>query len=678
MRGVFLGAVVVGLLVGGVVAGVRAFAGDSDKDTGASSEPAQAGSPQATAAEWAHAWTTGDIDALYQLLTPAAQQATPLSLFREAYSTFETETTLDSLTAEVASAEPGRASLNVRAATTYFGDLEYTTTLNLEQTPARWLVSWDRTAIHPEMVGDLRIKSTIQRPTRGAILDRDGNPLAITQDVRMLGLNRALVEDRAALTAKLVAFGFTQEQVDAAFNAPGGPTQRVAVGPVSDDKAEQATTELRPIPGVLLYFESHRVHPLGPAAAHVVGYTRELTAEELEQRRGTGVRIGDRVGAVGLEAALEDRLAGKVGASLDIVNPAGQVVKTLVSQQYVPGEDVKTTLSSAVLQAAYQRLGDRPGSAVVIDPRTNEVLAINSSPSFDPDAFERNDADALAAITSNPLGPLQNRATLGLYSAGSTFKLITGAAGLAYGGYTPTDTIYCGATWDGVDPPRANWEGAQGPLTIAQGLMRSCNPVFYEIGLTLYKQDDDGAKLSEMARKFGFGEPTGILLPDEKGLVPDAKWKQETRHEPWYPGDSVNLAIGQGDLLITPLQLANAYSSFLAEHLRTPVILAGQQAEVKGDIPLTPEQFATLRQGLKLVTSASGTASAAFALAGYNDFLGKSGTAEDAGAQQHVLFVAASPADEPQAVCAIVLDDGESGSIEAGPIARDIVLAALQ
>jgi penicillin-binding protein 2 len=140
----------------------------------------------------------------------------------------------------------------------------------------------------------------------------------------------------------------------------------------------------------------------------------------------------------------------------------------------------------------------------------------------------------------------------------------------------------------------------------------------------------------------------------------------------------VNLGIGQGDLLITPLQLANAYSSFLAGKLRVPVLIKGEPATDRGAIPLTAEQSAHLRLGLKLVTSAAGTASAAFANAGYNNFGGKSGTAEDAGAQQHVLFVAFSPADAPQAVAAVVLDDGESGSIEAGPIARDIVLAALK
>ncbi|MEX1103582.1 MAG: penicillin-binding transpeptidase domain-containing protein, partial [Dehalococcoidia bacterium] len=155
-------------------------------------------------------------------------------------------------------------------------------------------------------------------------------------------------------------------------------------------------------------------------------------------------------------------------------------------------------------------------------------------------------------------------------------------------------------------------------------------------------------------------------------------WKRANRDEAWFPGDEVNLAIGQGDLLITPLQLANAYSTFLAGVLRNPVIIAGKEATPRGELPLTEAQSAHLRRGLELVTSASGTASAAFANAGYNGFGGKSGTAEDAGEQQHVLFVAYGPAAAPRGVVAVVLDDGQSGSIEAGPMARDILIAALE
>ena len=675
MRRLFLGAVVLGILIGGVVSGVRAFTGGGTAPGSAPGAPAELGSAQATVEAFAKAWTSENFQALYLLLDPESQRGTTLEQFTTAYGSFASEMTSIELRAAPGTVQGTQATLLVKLTTAYFGQFEYTTILNLVKSPTTWLIHWDRSAIHPDLSDGRTFKSTIQRPLRGNILDRGGTPLAITRDVRFLGLNRAVVADKAALTTALVDFGFTREQVDAAFNSGGGATQRVQVGVVTDDKADLAATALRPIPGVLLYFESRRVHPLGSAAAHVVGYTRELTAEELARTPGIGLRPGDRVGATGLEASQEDRLAGKIGSELRLVDADGAVLKTVVSHGYVAGQEVRTTLDAKVLQAAAARLGGRAGAAVVIDPRTNALLALNSSPSFDPDAFERNDVAGLAVITNAAGAPLANRATTGLYSAGSTFKLITGSAGLVYGGYKVTDTLECGSIWNGVDPPRKNWEGGQGQLTIAQGLMRSCNPVFYQIGLTLYN-NTDGA-LSKMAREYGLGAATGVVgLGEEDGLVPDAAQKRAKTGQPWYPGDEVNLAIGQGDLLLTPIQLANAYSTFVSGTLRSPVVLATVQPTARGTLPLTPPQKALLLQGLKLVTSATGTASAAFALSGYTDFAGKSGTAEDVGAQQHVLFVAMAPANDPHALAAIVLDEGQSGSIEAGPIARDLILVA--
>ena len=677
MRGFFLVTVVLGLLVGGAVAGVRAVTGGSSTRPGAAT--AEAGSPEATAAKFASAWSAGNLSALYLLLDATSQRATPYPTFSAAYDSFASETTETALAAKVTGTRAGGATLAVTLSTAYFANLEYTITLNLTPSVTGWLVAWTPADIHPDMVNGRTFKSDIKRPTRGSILDRNGVPLAVTEDIRYMGLNRSLVTDRAGLTAALVAFGFTKAQVDAAFAAPGTPTERVTVGVVSDAKQAAAAALVANQPATLLYFQSQRVHPLGAAAAHVVGYTRELTAEELAKLDGQGYRVGDRIGAVGIEAAENSVLAGEPGAALRLVEADGTTtVRTIASRPFVAGQDVKTTLDARVLTAAQARLGARAGAEVTIDPQTNEILAINSSPSFDPDAFERNDQAALDALAKEPGNPQDNRATNGLYSAGSTFKLVTGAAGLVDGGYKVTDTLPCPAIWYGLNPPRKNWEGAQGNLTIAQGLMRSCNTVFYQIGLDLYNKTD-GA-LSKMARLFGFGAPTGVVgIAEAAGQVPDAAWKEKTLHQPWYPGDEVNLAIGQGALLITPLQLANAYSTFLGGGtLRTPVLLLGQPATARGTLPLTPAEAAHLKLGLELVTGPAGTANTVFALAGYTDFLGKSGTAEDAGLQQHVLFVAGSPQAKPTAVCAVVLDSGVYGSVEAGPIARDIVLAALK
>jgi penicillin-binding protein 2 len=613
---------------------------------------------------------------MYALLTGERRLALSEDAFVEAYTAFEQEVSVTGREVSFVSAVDGSATLQVRLSTAYFGVLEYAIELSLVRESDVYLVSWSPANIHPELKDGRSLKGTVERPRRGSIVDRHGEPLAITKDVRLVGLNRALITDPAPAVAALGGLGFSKEQIDAAFASRLAANQRVPVGPVPDDKAEAALAAMRSVTGVIVYFETQRVHPLGPAAAHVVGYTRELTADELAARAGRGFLVGDRVGAVGLEAVFEAELAGSIGAELGLVEPDGTLVRRLFSREFVPGRDIATTLDATVLLSAHRRLGGRAGAVVVLDPRSNELLAVVSSPSFDPDAFERNDAVALRAITSAGNGPLANRATTGLYSGGSTFKLVTGAAGLLHGGFSVRDEIFCGSTWNGLDPPRRNWEGSQGPLTVAEALMRSCNPVFYQIGLALY-QTTDGA-LSRTARSFGFGSSLGVVgLPDEPGLVPDESWKKAARNDLWYAGDEVNLAIGQGDLLVTPLQLANAYSAFLNNLRRTPVLLAGQEPGEGQPLGLSAEQWAHLRLGLELVTGKSGTAAEAFWALGYNDFGGKSGTAEDAGQQQHVLFVAYSPRRAPEALAAVVLDEGLSGSVEAGPIARDVVLAAL-
>jgi penicillin-binding protein 2 len=682
VRLTFLAAIVAGLVIGGVVVGVRAFTGSSSNSRAADAvstvtpTPA-AGSPAAIAGEFAAAWAKGDTKSLYDLLSTQSQGALSYPAFARTYQSFSDATTVSNITVRVNSADNAHAVLAVRMETGYFGTLEYTTTLNLVSTPAGTRVDWSPSAVYPGLTEGQQFASDLQQPKRGAILDRNGNPLAIDQDVQMLGLNRAAVTDRAALSHAVESLGFDAAAVDAAFASGLGQNQLVEIGPVPSGSADAAPVVASQQPGLVLNDVTQRVHPLGAAAAQVVGYTRELTADDLAKRKGEGYAPGDRIGAMGIEAAENDVLAGKPGGKLEIVDDNGNTVKTVASRPFVQGQDVWTTLDSAVLKAAQAKLGSQPGASVVLDPRTNTILAINSSPSFDPDAFERGDAAAIQSVLNAKDGPLSNRATSGLYSSGSTFKLITAAAGLVYGGYTPESTLPCPPVWTGVGEPRKNWEPFdRGNLTIAEGLEHSCNPVFYQIGLTLYNTDPND--LSKMARLFGFGSPTGVKgIAEEGGLVPDPAWKQKNKGQQWFPGDSVNLAIGQGYLLITPLQLANAYSTFLAGELRTPVLLNGTQAKDEGALPLTAAQSATLKQGLKLVTGPNGTAASAFANLGYNDFLGKSGTAEDSGEQSHVDFVAAAPAETPTVLCTVFLDHGTSGSTQAGPIARDIVLAAL-
>ena len=668
---------IAGAAVGGIRAALDGGPGEPPPSASPTAEATPASeTPLAVAERFAAAWEAGDFPAMHALVDSRTRAALPLAQFAAAYAGFREEAAVTAIAVSVSSEGPQRVTFHVRLETSSFGVLEYATVAPFVSVqPGFPRIAWRPSLIHPALTEGAEARGEVRRPTRGAIFDRNGEPLAITRNVRMIGLDRSRVFDEEAVTAAFVSFGFGEEDVAAAFASPLGPRQRVPLGVVPDERVEEAARFVEAVPGAVLWFEERRTYPLGEAAAHAVGYTREYTAAEIAARPDALLRPGDRFGAVGIEAAMDAVLAGQTGARLAIAGGGGEPI-VLFERAFVPGADVRTTLDAALLRAAHAGLAGLRGAAVVIDPRTNAILALNSSPAFDPNDFVLGDERALAEVTASEDDPLADRAAQGLYAAGSTFKLVTGAAGLTEGLFSPADRIFCGAIWYGIDPPRRNWEGEQGRLTIAEGLMRSCNPVFYEIALALYN-DAPGA-LPDMARAFGFGAETGVEgLYEAAGLVPDAAWKQAARGAPWYPGDAVNLGIGQGDLLVTPLQLANAYGAFLAGELRAPVILAEAEPVARGALPLAPEHAAHLRRGLELVTGARGTAAWVFADAGHDDFGGKSGTAEEGEGQEHVLFVAYSPRSEPAALAAVVFDDGEEGRSLAAPLARDLVLAAL-
>jgi len=317
------------------------------------------------------------------------------------------------------------------------------------------------------------------------------------------------------------------------------------------------------------------------------------------------------------------------------------------------------------------------------------VLALASYPRFDPNAFIRGlSGEEFNSLTNNPRQPFLHRPLLATYPPGSTFKVVTTAAGLERGGFSPSSTIHCSPVWTGLGPdfPKNNWQTVdRGYLTPAQGLMASCNPVFYEMALALDHVDPN--ILPEFARAFGFGQPTGINGLDEApGVVPDPQWKKDNRGEPWYSGDSVNMGIGQGFLLVTPLQIANAYSAIAGGGvLRKPLLVkkiaepggaAAQEltAQEINPLPVSPSTLEAIREGLTLVTqNPDGTSYQVFAGARV-DAAGKSGTAEDlAFGSDHVFFVAYANRSAPSIVALAALEEGESGSREAGPMVRRVL-----
>jgi penicillin-binding protein 2 len=417
------------------------------------------------------------------------------------------------------------------------------------------------------------------------------------------------------------------------------------------------------------------VYPLGAVAAHVVGYVTHPTADDLQKLAAAGYDESDWIGRDGIEAWGEQQLGGTRGGVIQIVDASGKVVREIVRKAAVAGQDVKLTLDSDIQDAAVSGLGDKVGSVVVLDPRDNSILALASQPSFDPNQFVIGVTDDQWQQMNGPDRPMVLRAAQSSYPTGSIFKVITMAAGMEKGVARTTDVYDCGLNWNGLPGVTLhNWQ-PEGMLKLSEALTESCNPAFYEIGLKLDQLDP--TLLPGYARDFGLGHSTGIVgVNDSAGTVPDPTWKQQQIGEAWTSGDAVNLAIGQGYLLATPLQMANAYAALArGGSLLPPAIVSGQDQAAKplGSLDLSPTTLAAILDGMKRVTSTpAGTASSAFK-GEKLPIAAKTGSAENENPDAHAWFVGYLPPDKPTLLVLVMIEVGQHGGTVAAPIARSLI-----
>jgi penicillin-binding protein 2 len=410
---------------------------------------------------------------------------------------------------------------------------------------------------------------------------------------------------------------------------------------------------------------------LASAAAHVVGYVGHPTAAELQQ--SPGVDESDWIGRAGIEAWGEQRLAGTRGGVIQIVDQSGLIAREIARKASTPGQDITLSLDSAIQNAAGAALGDKTGSVVLLDPRDNSVLALASQPSFDPNQFVIGLSDEQWQQLNSDQRPLVLRATESAYPTGSIFKVITMAAGMEKGLAKPTDTYNCGLDWNGLPGVTLhNWQ-REGILQLSEALTESCNPAFYEIGLKLDQLDP--TILPSFVHTFGLGQPTGVVgVPEVAGTVPDPSWKRQQIGQPWTSGDSVNLAIGQGYLLATPLQMANAYAALArGGAVLPPRLAASQDARPLGSLGLSANTLYTILDGMKRVTSTPlGTAYYAFRDERLS-IAAKTGSAENENPDAHAWFIGFTPADNPKLLALVMVEGGQHGGTVAAPIARKLI-----
>jgi penicillin-binding protein 2 len=591
--------------------------------------------------------------------------------------------------------------------TSFFGELQQDNVMTLveEEIPQptpdgggeagskkEWRVEWKPSLVFAELDDRSLVHFFTRVPRRGGIYDSKVRELAIDASLPVIGIVKDQIVDPEAVIARLTQVsGVPEAEVRAKVEhtQPSYYFMPVKTLPYGTPPEEvQKYLDLVDL-GVVVRETTQRVYPHGASAAHVVGYMTEVTEEELAELKPKGFQAGDRIGAFGLEGSLDDVLGGERGGVLATITPEGTIARQIAEKPSVPGRDVHLTIDIQVQKKAEAELGERVGSIVVVDPRDNAVLALATFPRFDPNAFIRGlTAEEFNALSNDPRQPFLNRPLLATYPTGSVFKVVTLAAGVEKGGFSTGSRIHCPPVWTGLGEQFAqkNWQTVdRGFLTPAEGLMASCNPVFFELAKGADEHDEYA--LPNMARSFGYGQPTGIKgLEEAAGIVPDPKWKEENIGEPWYRGDAVNMGIGQGFVTATPLQIANAYSVIASgAGLRKPLLvrkiteLGGVlsqdfTAEQVNPQPFSQDTLDAIRQGLGLVIhSAGGTSTAQWAGSSV-DAAGKSGTAEDIGfGSDHVFFVAYANRGEPTALVLAALETGESGSREAAPMVRRIL-----
>ena len=441
-----------------------------------------------------------------------------------------------------------------------------------------------------------------------------------------------------------------------------------------------------------------RYYPYAELLTHVLGYTGRLDENDVANVDEGNYRGTHSIGKIGVEKFWETELHGTSGFERVETNARGRVLTVLEREDAIHGTDLVLSIDVAVQKAAWDALGDRPGSVVAIDPTDGSVIALVSKPGYDPNAFVHGIGQkAYQDILDTPGRPLFNRALQGGYEPGSTLKPFVALAGLELDLITPEQRVFSNGEFyiDGYSRPYRDWKDTgHGWVNLASALEQSVNTYFYQLAMDLGID-----RMHDYLAQFGFGEVTGIDVPGEgKGILPSREWKRAMREEPWYPGETVIAGIGQGFNVVTPLQLANAVATLVNGGARySPRLLlatkpAGVErasrvaAPVELQVPVNdPQDWQAVLQGMdKVVNGLHGTAKSIAVDSNYR-IGGKTGTAQvyklgkdkiykeadlPVHLRDHAWFIAFAPVEAPRIAIAVVVEHGGAGSKAAAPVAR--------
>jgi len=672
--------------------------------------------PAGYARAFYRAWETGDYLGMYSLLTPTSQglvdSAAFISRYEEAMKTAAISNIHTQFLGKLQTGDTAEFAVRVTLTSDIVGDLIREFTVPMAYEGDRWGIVWDEGLIMPELAGGNRLTLEARVPSRGNIYDVNGKALAYQGSAYELGVIPGRIQDEPGLLAALSkALGLSPEKIKEKY-AAALPDWYVPVGVIAEEELQQYALALEPYLDKGLATPRRRPMRLysdTDSAAHVIGYMGAIPPERLAEYQAQGFTGDEMVGIAGLEAWGEDYLNGDRGGILSIVDPSGQIIDVVADRAPQPARSVYTTLDldfqAAVEQALADAIATHPvanfGAVAVLDPRNGAVRALATWPTYDPKAFDPlrpDSAQAVSALLNDPGQPLLNRATQGAYPAGSTFKLVTYAAALNSGLYTPDSRYSSTGSWNklGDEFTKYDWlSSGHGTISLRTALVVSCNSCFYDVGYTI--DGTDNTLLPRIAREFGLGQPTGIQgIAESAGLIPDPEWKLANIGEGWATGDAVNMSIGQGYVQVTPLQMANIvaaianggtlYRPTLVDHIgESPTApVESPPPAVNGTLPLSADDLAIVRESLWNVTHAgNGTATHRFVDMPV-PVAGKTGTAEAPPGLPHAWFIGYAPAapytttdgrlvETPELAIAVILENAGEGSDVAAPLFRRIV-----
>jgi penicillin-binding protein 2 len=646
-----------------------------------------------------------DYTTMYSLLSADSQKSISEEDFAKRHKDAYNEMSMQQMNFDVRSTltNPGTAEVayGLDYVTAIVGEIKRDMVASLVLENGQWKLKWNDGLILPELKGGNKLSMNYKLPARGDLYDSAGHAIATQADVYALGIDPGPSLANPDITGELLQVasrlsGKSQDEIAKSLEGQQAGWW-VPLGEISKDSLPFTTDYLNSL-GILVHEYNSRYYQDGGAASSITGYLALLDPQNVDEYRRKGYNLGARIGAAGVEQAYEAQLSGQRGGTLDVVAPDGSLVKSIAQGDSRPAQSVTLTIDENLQAQVQKALSGFNGAAVVIERDTGRVLAMASSPGYDPNIFDPDNPNNMLrpTVLSDSNQPLLNRATQGEYPLGSVFKIITMSAALQSGEFTPASTFNCEYLWTELtgfvlhdwtwqhcedekltDPNGKCHTKPSGMLTLPEGLMRSCNPWFAHIGYTLYNVGLT-TDIAKMARAFGLGSKTGIEIPESAGTIQD----------PTEPIAAVNQSIGQGDVLVTPLQVArfvaavgNGGTLYRPQIIESVSDVNGQQTQVfkpeaQSTLPVSPENLAVIQDAMRaVVNNPRGTAY--YRLNGMHiPVYGKTGTAETSAGVPHAWFAGYTDANipgKPDIAVAVVLEYQGEGSAWAAPVFKRIV-----